>query len=276
MRRRVLIPLVVSALLTAVVQAQNQKPREEQKPAKTVEPVDMEMVAKIREEGLERSQVMQHLFYLTEVSGPRLAGSPNFMKAANWAKGRLDEWGLNNPRLEEWGELGRSWSLQKFTLEMTKPYYQPLIGYPKALVGSTPGPIKGRPIIFASKSKEDLEKYKGKLKNAILLTRPKQSISTKFEPDARRFTREQLLALANAGTPSGSPLALPQKRAKQLQTNQQDNVSDSSKPIQRRRVSRRRSLSPATLRFLREEGASVLLSPLKMSSPLLSWSSMPT
>ena len=57
------------------------------------EKVDMDMVNRIRKEGLENSKVMETVMYLTDVSGPRLTASPNYMKAANWAKNKLTEWG---------------------------------------------------------------------------------------------------------------------------------------------------------------------------------------
>ena len=40
------------------------------------EPVDTAMVKKIRDEGLNHSKLMETAFYLTDVSGPRISGSP--------------------------------------------------------------------------------------------------------------------------------------------------------------------------------------------------------
>lgn len=226
--------------------------------AKTkVEPVDAAMNARIRKEGLNNSQVMKHLFYLTEVSGPRFAGSPNFMKAANWAKDQLTKWGLKKARLEEWGKFGRSWTLEKFTLEMTEPYYAPLIGYPKAWVGSTNGPISAKPIIMTSFTKKDQEKFHGKLKNAIVLIRPKAKIVAKFEPDAKRFTREELIALGNRGNFRRNPNILPKSKQKQLKSNDQPNRADRIRK-RRRRFFMRRRLPTA---FFKKEGVAAILQP---------------
>src|ERR1035438_9309331 len=41
-------------------------------------------IARIRDEGLNHSQVMQTLSHLTEVIGPRLTGSPNLKRANEW------------------------------------------------------------------------------------------------------------------------------------------------------------------------------------------------
>src|SRR5262245_18023775 len=78
-----------------------------QTPPDQREKVDLEMVAKIREEGLQRSQVMETLSYLTDVHGPRLTGSPQIKKAGGWAVSKLSEWGLQESHLEPWGPFGR-------------------------------------------------------------------------------------------------------------------------------------------------------------------------
>ncbi len=56
------------------------------------EKLDAAMVQKIRTEGLNNSKVMDIVFYLTEVSGPRLNNSPGYMRAANWAKSELTKY----------------------------------------------------------------------------------------------------------------------------------------------------------------------------------------
>jgi hypothetical protein len=78
------------------------------------------MIAKIRDEGMNRSQVLKMFTHFTEVIGPRLTGSPQVKAASTYGKTRLAEWGLENPRLEAW-EFGRGWSLEKFSIEMIEP-----------------------------------------------------------------------------------------------------------------------------------------------------------
>jgi len=73
------------------------------------EKVDLDMIKKIRNEGLSNSKVMDIAYYLTDVSGPRLTVSPGYMRAANWAKSKFTEWGLTNVALEPWGEFGKGW-----------------------------------------------------------------------------------------------------------------------------------------------------------------------
>ena len=79
------------------------------------EAVDLEVVHRIKQEALENSRVMDHVFHLVEVHGPRLTGSPGFQGAADWAVRRLQEWGLKNARQEPWGPFGQGWSYTRFS-----------------------------------------------------------------------------------------------------------------------------------------------------------------
>ena len=64
------------------------------------ERIDADVNARMRAEGMDRSQIMRTMHYLTDVFGPRLTGSPNHENAAKWAIARMAEWGLQNGRLE--------------------------------------------------------------------------------------------------------------------------------------------------------------------------------
>jgi hypothetical protein len=168
------------------------------------EKVDLEAINKIKAEGMERSQVMETLSWLTDVYGPRLTNSTGYKNAAEWAKGKLASWGLQDAHLEPWGQFGRGWTLEGFTLSMTKPQFAPLIAYPKAWSGSTNGRVHGQVVYFKANTEEELAQYKGKLKGAIVLLSPPVEIKPLFKPLAERLNDEQLLAMANAdGMPAG-------------------------------------------------------------------------
>ena len=49
------------------------------------EKLDYAAIALIRDEGLNRSQVMDHISWLSDVYGPRLTGGPGIMQASDWA-----------------------------------------------------------------------------------------------------------------------------------------------------------------------------------------------
>lgn len=135
------------------------------------EPFDRAMVAKIRDEGMNRSHVWGMVDTLATVIGPRLTASPAYMRAAVWARDHLTAWGFKDVHFETW-PFGRGWDLEKYTLEMTEPRFAPLIGYPDAWSASTKGEIVGTPILIAGMSADSLEKIKGKLKGAIVMTQP--------------------------------------------------------------------------------------------------------
>ncbi|MDX2043235.1 MAG: M20/M25/M40 family metallo-hydrolase [Acidobacteriota bacterium] len=141
------------------------------------EPVDRDIIAKIRDEGLNRSQVYETFTHFTEDIGPRLTGSPAYKAAADWAQTKLKEYGLENPRLESW-EFGRGWALDKFSIEMVEPRYMPLIGYPEAWSASMSGEITAAPIFLGDKKQEDITQMRDKLKGAIVMSQP---IQTSFE-----------------------------------------------------------------------------------------------
>lgn len=159
-------------------------------------------IERIKEEGLNHSQVMQSLSYLTDVIGPRLTASPNMRRANEWTRNKLEEWGLYDAHLEAWGPFGRGWSLRRFSIQVVEPQCIPLIGFPKAWSPSTAGPIVAEVVHFNARSESDFEKYKGKLKGAIVLASPIQSVSARFEPLATRLTDKELLDLANAAEPN--------------------------------------------------------------------------
>ncbi|MFC0774671.1 M20/M25/M40 family metallo-hydrolase [Terrimonas alba] len=162
------------------------------------EKLDLTTINKIKEEGTKNSKVMDIAFHLTDANGPRLAGSPGYTKAANWAKTELTKWGLVNANLEPWGEFGKGWELQKSYVALTAPYYKPMIAYPKTWTKSTKGLQSGEIIIIEAKDSAELEKYKGKLKNKIVLLYRNDTLRQTFTADAKRFTDEDLDKMANA------------------------------------------------------------------------------
>ena len=89
MRNRWFAPALVFTLAAAYPSAQD-----------SAERIDTEVNARIRTEGMERSQIMRTMHYLTDVYGPRLTGSPNHENAARWTVARMTEWGLQNGHLE--------------------------------------------------------------------------------------------------------------------------------------------------------------------------------
>jgi carboxypeptidase Q len=154
--------------------------------------------AKIKDEGMARSQVMQTLSYLTDVIGPRLTGSPNMKRANEWTKEKLASWGLQNSHLEAWGPFGRGWSLERFSAQVIEPQNIPLIAFPKAWSPGFKGTLTGEVVYVDAVDEAGLEKYKGKLKGAIVLSTPLRAVAARFESQGSRYTDDQLAKMAAA------------------------------------------------------------------------------
>jgi carboxypeptidase Q len=165
------------------------------------EPVDQAAVQKIREEGLNHSKVMVTAFYLTDVAGPRLAGSPGLKRAQNWAVSQLKSWGIPNAKLESWGKFGKGWEVQKNYAAMTLPYYHAIIAIPKAWTSGTNGPIKGDVMLIKTDTITDLDQYKGKLAGKIVILDTKGKLNRNTKADLSRYTDAELDEMAKATAP---------------------------------------------------------------------------
>ena len=137
------------------------------------EPVDAAANAKIRAEGLDRSMAGPMFTMLVDTIGPRLTGSPEYKRAAEWAAERMRAFGVDRVAIEPF-EFGRGWALDKFTIEMVEPRYMPLVGYPEAWSPSTSGEIVAPVVFVAGKSPEEVEQMQaqGALKGTAILSQP--------------------------------------------------------------------------------------------------------
>ncbi|MEX2141093.1 MAG: M20/M25/M40 family metallo-hydrolase [Pirellulales bacterium] len=155
-------------------------------------------LAKIRDEGLNRSQLMATLSYLTDVIGPRLTGSPNLKRANEWTRDKFSSWGLANAHLEQWGPFGRGWSLKSFSMQVVEPQTIPLIAVPKAWTPGFDKPIVAEVVYLNAKTEDDLKKYEGKVKGAVVLAGAPRPVKIAFEPQGRRMTEEDLRIFAES------------------------------------------------------------------------------
>ena len=112
--------------------------------AKSVYRAPDDVIAKIRDESMTRSQVLQTLSYLTDVIGPRLTNSPGMKRANEWTRDQMTKWGLQNAKLEAWGPFGRGWTLKSFSATVVDPQTIPLIAYPNAWSPGTNGAVTFR------------------------------------------------------------------------------------------------------------------------------------
>jgi len=158
-------------------------------------------IARIIDEGMNHSLAMTNLSYLSDVIGPRLTGSPNLKRANEWTRDKLASWGLTNAHLEAWGPFGRGWTLKEFSAQVIEPQTFPLIACPNAWSPGFGQPLVADVVYMDVHTNADLEKFKGKLKGAIVLAGPMREVKARFEPMAKRLVETNLLELANAGVP---------------------------------------------------------------------------
>ena len=174
--------------------------------AQAAEPVDAAAVAFFREEGLQRSQVMEHLSWLCDVYGPRLTGSPNLRKAQDWAVQQFAAMGYA-ATTEAWGPFGRSWSCQSSAMAVVGDNPWPVIAYPKAWSPSVPR-TEADVVYAAGMTKEQLEA--ADLAGKVVLVEEPRSITEAFDGYSRRMTDVELQRLAD---PKSVPPAPPAERA---------------------------------------------------------------
>lgn len=165
------------------------------------EKLDYAMIGKIREEGLNRSQVMDHMIWLSDVYGPRLTGSPAIRQASDWAQKKFREWGLANIHEERW-PFGKGWSLDRFSAHMIEPQVSPLIGYPKSWTPGTPGLITADVVYAPIRSEADFDKYRGKLRGKIALSQPAREVKMLEGRIALRMTDEDIKEVNATPIPS--------------------------------------------------------------------------
>ena len=240
-RYAAVVLLVIFATSPGTLLAQNpQTGQGQQAPAK--DPNDP--IERIKDEGMNRSQVMQTLSYLTDVIGPRLTASPNMKRANEWTRDQMIKWGLQNAHLEPWGPFGRGWALKRFSAQVSEPQAIPLIAYPKAWSPGTNGVITADVVYVDAKNEAELEKYRGQLKGKIILTSATREVPAHFEAQGRRLDEKGLLALADA----------PEPRTGNRGGNFQFGGGN---PAQRAQI----QFGGAKLRFFLQEGAALLIDP---------------
>ena len=211
------------------------------------ESVDLAVVQRIREEGLERSQLPALARHLTEVIGPRLTGSPQMKQANEWTAQMFREWGLAGVTVEPWGEFGRGWERVSYSGRILSPFVQPLHAQPVGWTGSTNGTVTAEAVVVKAESAEDLTQYRGKLRGKIVLLQEAPDVDPEWEPEARRTPLDELL------TPSApvDPGARARQAAEQAERMQEV----------RARFQRTREVRQAMSELLSQERAAVILTP---------------
>ncbi len=197
----------------------------------------------IRDEGMNRSQAMATMKYLSDVIGARLTNSPKQRLANKWTKEQLEKWGMKNAAVDPWGEFGKGWELKRYTASVVAgDEFVAFRAYPKAWSPSTNGAITGDVVYIDATDEAGLEKYKGKLKGAIVWMAPERKVEPGFTPIASRVTDDELAKL-DAAKPA-------------------DNVAQNrGRPAGPNPNAAAQQFAQRKYRFYFEEGAAVLVEP---------------
>ncbi len=155
------------------------------------ESLDLDVVAQIRAEGLENSQIEALAHYLTDVIGPRLTGSPGMRRANDWTVEKFEEWGLANAAVEPWGEFGRGWERVRYQGTILEPFSQPLNAQPVAWTAGTNGLIRGSAVVVPG-GFDSLASFTGSLAGAFVMLREPSEITPEFEHRYRRTPVDSL------------------------------------------------------------------------------------
>lgn len=170
------------------------------------EKIDYESINKIKAIGLslQNSQVMEISSWLTDVHGPRLTGSPNTQKAAEWAAAKMKEWGLQNVALEPWTNrngFDRGWTNEKFYMAAVSPQPFPIPGTPSGWTPGTNGLVRGEVVLVTETTPDELKKHAGKLKGKWILGQAPPDVPAFWNPPATRATAEELQRMELGANP---------------------------------------------------------------------------
>ncbi|MGE3175126.1 MAG: M28 family peptidase [Planctomycetota bacterium] len=201
------------------------------------EAVDAAAVAFFREQGLEHSQVMDHLSWMCDVYGPRLTGSPNLRRAQEWAVGAFGSFGLENAHTEAWGPFGRGWTCDRALVEVIGDNGWPVLAYPKAWSSGLPGRVEAEVVYVAEMEAEQLEQLD--LTGKVVFVDEPRATSEPYEGLGKRYDEGDLDAMAGD--------ARPEERSADRRADAAARMNDFRRGFQRRRAIQRIVLQKAPL-----------------------------
>ncbi|HEU5237518.1 MAG TPA: M20/M25/M40 family metallo-hydrolase [Pyrinomonadaceae bacterium] len=157
-----------------------------------------DLLARIRQEEKNNSQIMKTMHMFTDVYGPRLTGSPNHKAAAEWAVKQMTAWGLSNAHLEPWDFGHDGWLNERLTAMIVAPVKDVLTCEVLSWTPSTRGVVTAKAyqmILPERPSQEQLTAYletqKTKVRGRIVLAGKHTVIPVDLNPPAKRLTDEQ-------------------------------------------------------------------------------------
>jgi len=181
---------------------------QQQAPADPLFAADTKILAEIK----DNSELMANLEFLTDMIGPRLTGTKQMEQANRWMMEMFKKYGLSNANLEPW-TIARAWYRGTASGHIVSPVEHPLTLASAGWSPSTAGKIRGPVVFVGARNLQDLQKFKGKLKGAVVITTQPAAIPPPYEAP-----RSPLFSPGPIPAPAGPPAA-PQAFAGQQQFN---------------------------------------------------------
>jgi len=170
--------------------------------------IDRETINRILDEGLNHSELPQTAQFLTDQIGGRMTNSPQMRTAEKWTQEQFRLWNLQSVHTEGF-EFGRGWSIERSEVRMTSPRPLPLRAIPVAWTPPTPGTLTATIIVAPMKRERDFARWKGKLKDKIVLVdRPTEGSEPVDRAAFQRLSDEELQKLDEYLQPTHSEVAL--------------------------------------------------------------------
>jgi len=173
------------------------------------ERIDSDLNTRIREEGMQRPQLMRTLHFLTDVYGPRLTGSPSLKAAGEWAVKTMEGWGMKNAHLEPWDFGHPGWSNDLAWGAITSPVRDSLVLEVLAWTPGTKGTVRGKAVnivIPDQPTADELAAYLGTVKDkihgAIVMVGKPRVVPVNITPAAKRNADDDVKARYDPNNPN--------------------------------------------------------------------------
>lgn len=177
--------LLISTLLWLPVSAQS--------------PADKDLLERIRKEGMEHSQIMKTMHMLTDVYGPRLTGSPNHKRAAEWAIKQMTEWGFQNGHLEPWNFGHPGWLNERLNAHIISPVKDSLVCEVLAWTPSTNGRVRKKVVQIVLPERPTQEQFnefvakeKARVNDRIVMVGKHTVVPVNLSPPPKRADDKQI------------------------------------------------------------------------------------
>ena len=172
---------------------------------------------------MEHSQILKTMHMLADVYGPRLTGSPNHKRAAEWAIKQMTDWGFVNGHLEPWDFKHPGWLNERLTAHIVAPVKDSLVCEVLAWTPSTRGTVraKAHQIVLPERPTQDqlseyFAKEKANVRGRIVLVGKHQIVPVNLNPPPKRIDDKQIAERFDPDarpsprpTPSPTPVTWP-------------------------------------------------------------------